>query len=250
MEQLKEIANKSNISSASGLIATTALFILMHSILFSVLFVGSWIPNVMPEYALGVFTYVVFLTIEIVLVSSDTLYYGNPSKNRYARAFQKGFPSKHIAGRFHLSKEEAKFYWFSIFNSWANKEHPLHEQWKRTLRRGYSCRFIYYVIRFLEILSLSCVAVTLLSFVTFGFTGTNLNVLETRFLIQYVFTAYVLLLYLVIRLANRTVPGHLTGVWRRFAEINHLHIQWIDHNIRSITALRRMVAAEPRQRLA
>jgi len=240
MEQLKELTSRSGISSKRELIAATALFILIHSVAFSVLFVGSWTSSVLPEYVGYPLIYIIFLTIEIVLASSDTLYYGDPTKSRYARAFQEHFPSKHLARKFHLKEREAQHYWFNdIFNVWANPQHPHHDQWKRTISRGYSCRFIYYVIRFLEILLAACVAMILLQTVSSYLIDGRVSLLNVEFFSKYAFTLCVVVLYLVIRLTNRTSRGHLTGVWRRFAEINQLHIEWIDHNIKSTKDLQR-----------
>jgi len=52
------------------------------------------------------------------------------------------------------------------------------------------------------------------------------------------YTILILLLYVVAKKNNRISENKLTGVWRRYAEINSIHIKWIDDNIKSVEELK------------
>jgi len=175
----------------------------------------------------------------LLLFSSDILYYENPEKNKYAKAFQLHWPSKYIAQKFGLSQQNASFYWFEkLFNTWKEPNHPRHSQWERTLKRGYACRFVYYCIRFFEILLCISIIATVVQEVAFKkfqieFFQSNIGL---KWKISFIIL--IALLYIFIRVTNRTSPGKLTGVWRRYAEINKMHIQWIEDNIESLEELK------------
>lgn len=49
-----------------------------------------------------------------------------------------------------------------------------------------------------------------------------------------VFVVSIGLLYLAFRLTNKPSIGNLTGVWKQYAEVNQLHISWIDENIKTL----------------
>jgi len=169
------------------------------------------------------------------IFSSDKLYYADPERDRYARAFQAYWPSKHIAEKFDLSQKDANYYWFEkLFNTWADPEHLRHEQRERTFQRGYECRYVYYCLMLFAVLFwVSAATTVLLKILTRCFRVLAFeSEIELGWKIGFV--ALMGFLYVVLRLSNRTSLRNLTGVWRRYAEVNELHIRWIDENIRSL----------------
>ena len=102
-----------------------------------------------PDWLLYLSVSVIFYLLRLLLFSADLLYYGDPEKNKYVKAFQMYWPSRHLASKFNFPQEDASFYWFDkFFSTWDNPDHPRNSQWKRTLIRGYSCRFTLATISF------------------------------------------------------------------------------------------------------
>ena len=229
-----------NPESKEGLEALTALLILVFSLAFCYIFIipfnlfDNW-----PEWLLYLVVIAIFYLLKFFLFSSDILYYGNPGKNKYVKAFQTYWPSKHIATKFNLSQEDAEFYWHeNLFNTWREHNHPRHSQWERTLRRGYACRLVYYCIHFFGILLWISISVTLLQEILSQRLQMQVFASDISLGWKLGFIIFVALLYILIRLTNKTSPDNLTGVWRRYAEINQMHIKWIDGNIASIYELK------------
>lgn len=228
--------------SRKGLEGLTALVVLALVLIFCHIFIiplnlfENW-----PNLVLYLAAFVIFYVVRVLLFSSDVLYYGDPERNRYAKAFQMYWPSRHLASRFKLSQEDASFYWFEkVFNGWADPSHPRNSQWRRTLIRGYSCRFVYYCVKFLEILLWISLGVTLLHEIVPRLFGIDVLMTSISLGWRIGFLVFVALLYIVTRSTNRTSPTNLTGVWRRYAEINKMHIRWIDENISSLDDLRNL----------
>lgn len=229
-----------NIYTKRGLICLTALFILVFALFFCFIFlVPLNLLEVWPDWLLYLVVFVIFFMLQIVLFSRDVLYYGDPRKNRYAKAFQMYWPSKYIATKFHLSQKDASFYWFEkYFNAWRNSKHPRHSQWERTLRRGYSCRFVYYSLKFFEILLAISIGATLIQEIVSKLFRVPISTTGMRLWWRVIFILFIVLLYAIVRVSNRASPSKLTGVWKRYAEINQMHIKWIDENIKSINDLK------------
>lgn len=226
--------------SKRGLEGLTALVILIFSMVFSHIFIIplSLLEN-LPNWFLYLTIFVIFCMLVLFLFSSDILYYGDPKKNRYVRAFQEYWPSKHISKEFNLEQDEASHYWFeNFFNTWRDPNHPRHSQWERTLRRGSACRFVYYCIKFFEILLWISVSITLLQEVLFKKLQIEVFLSNIGLGWKIFFIILITLLYVFIRATNRTSPEKLTGAWRQYAEINKMHIQWIDDNIQSLNYLK------------
>jgi len=226
--------------SKRGLESLTALFIFVFGSIFCHMFVVSLgIFDEWPSWLLYGAVSVVFYLVVVLIFSADVLYHGNPEKNKYVRAFQYYWPSRHIAERFGIPLEDARYYWFeNYFNRWKVEDDSRHGQWERTLRRGYSCRFIYYCVRCLEILLWLSVLLTLGQETLSRVVQVKILRTNTGLAGKVAFIAFVALLYVIIRAKNRTAPADLGGVWKRYAEINKMHRKWIDENISSVDELR------------
>lgn len=225
-----------------GLQALIALIILIFSLLFVNIFIIS--VNILKgvfgwDLLLYPLTPILMYIIIVVLFSSDILYNGDPNENSYVRAFQSSWPSKYIAQKFKITEKEAMHYWFeNFFNTWRNPNYPRHDQWERTLKRGYSCRFIYYFIKFLDILIiLSLFLLFLIEGMPRIFPDFKLTS-ETNVWIKIGFIVFIFFVDLYIRLSNKTSPNHMTGVWKKYEEINEMHMRWINDNILTIEDLR------------
>lgn len=231
-ETIGKLLDMASPYSRRGLEGLTALVILTFSLIFCHIFI---IPlsffETWPKWLLHLVIFVIFYLLRFFLFSGDKLYYGNPEKDKYVRAFQMYWPSKLIATKFNMSMEDAKFHWFETFNTWKNKDHPRHSQWERTMRRGYACRFVYYCIKFFEVLLWVSVLVTSLQEVLLRKFKMQIFISEVSLEWRIGFIIFVVLFYITIRLTNKTSPTDLIGVWRRFAEINKMHRAWIDNNI-------------------
>lgn len=202
----------------------------MLSLIFAQIFIIPlrWFED-WPHWLLYLIIPSIFYLLRVLIFSSDKLYYGDPSKNVYVRAFQLYWPSRHLAKKFNLKIEDASRYWLgNVFNKWAAPGHQQHQQWQRTLKRGYSCRLVYYCIKFSSFLFWVSLAVIVLEVLI---TPTNGLAWKIGFMVV------LGLVYILLRMRNRTSPDNLTGVWRRFAEINKMHIHWIEQNIKSMSEL-------------
>lgn len=241
---IKEIINKliDLISpySKKGLENLTGITIIVFSLIFCYIFIVSLeVFQNFPSWLLYLATPAIFYLITVNLFSSDTLYYGDPGKNKYVRAFQMYLPSKHISEKFNLDIEKAKNYWFeNIFNTWSRADHPRYEQRIRTFRRGYACRFVYYSIKFLGILFWISILLTLTQEILIRLIHSDFIMTSVGLGYRIGFIMLIGLVYILIRITNKTSPSNMTGVWRRFAEINKMHIHWIDENIKSIDDLK------------
>lgn len=219
----------------------TAFFILIFSLIFCNIFL---IPITFltdfPDWLLYPFFWVIMYIITILVFSDDVLYYGCPN-NKYVKAFQSNWPSKHIAEKFSISQKDASYYWLeNFFNKWANPKHPRNVQYKRTLQRGYECRFIYYCIKFLNILVIFSISIVILTEIVFPripfFADIRYDV-QVNSAIPFILL--IVFVNILLRIGNKTKPDKLTGVWKRFEEINKMHIKWIDDNITSFDKLKR-----------
>jgi len=240
---LDKIDNIISPESKSGLEGLTAILILVFSLIFSHIFI---IPlNILanfPNWIVYIGVCTIFYMLKLLLFSSDKLYYGDPNKNKYVKAFQLHWPSKHIAKKFSIPLDDAFYYWYEkLFNTWRNPSHERHCQYVRSLRRGYSCRFVFYSLRFFEVLLWISFPLTLLQL------SKEISALKSDKLLFWMninlggaiaYILFVLIFYILIRGSNKTNPTNLGGVWRRYDEINKMHIKWIDENIDSIEKLK------------
>jgi len=243
-DAVKQLISAMGLTSRNRLMLLTSGTILLFAGMFACVFIlplnlFSQLPQSLQDLS-GIIqsvggTIVITFMLATWIFSSDELYYADPEKNRYVRAFQVYWPSKHIAERFDLNQEDADYYWFEkLFNIWADPEHPRHEQRERTFQRGYACRYVYYYLKlFVALFWVSAATTVLLEILTrlFGILAFESKVgLGWRI----GFVVVVGFLYIILRCSNRTSLSNLTGVWRRYAEVNKLHIRWIDENIKSL----------------
>jgi len=239
-EIFQKIIDNINIDSKKGLEGTTAFIILIFSLIFTLVFILplDFFINCPSSY-LYIIVYAVFYLLKIFLFSSDILYYGDSTKNKYTKAFQAYWPSKHIAKKFNLSEKDASYYWFeNFFNKWKDPNNLRNCQWERTLKRGYACRLVYYFVRILELLMIiSIIFILIETFIPILF---KIEVLKFAYSFNWrlSYTILILLLYTITKKNNRISENELTGVWRRYAEINLMHIKWIDDNIKSVGELK------------
>lgn len=230
--RITDIFKGIDIYTKRGLEGYTAFVVIVLSSLFFFIFIIPFdVLHGIPNWILYLMTEFVFLLIKLILFSDDKLYYSDPPKNQYAKAFQKYWPSIYMQNKFNLDKQKADYYWFEkIFNKWKNPNHPRHQQWQRTIRRGFRCRFVYYFIRCVEFLIILS-SVCLLVYIIIVKNYSNL-------ILQVSYIVFLIILYIVFRSANRTDLDNLRGVWRQYREINELHIQFIDDNFHTIDDLK------------
>lgn len=97
-----------------------------------------------------------------LLFGLDHLGYGNPATSKPHRFFTHYWLSTYAVIRYGLNRDEANRLFFDdFFNKRANKEHPQHGHWRRSFKRSYTCRLIYYLHWFLLAFVLLAIASTL-----------------------------------------------------------------------------------------
>jgi hypothetical protein len=239
-ELIKKFVEAAGPYSKRGLELLTALFIFIFASVFCHVFILSLaVFDSWPGWLIYGGCSVILYSLVVFIFSSDALYYDDPKKNKYARAFQLYSPSTYISEKFGISVEDARYYWFeNYFNVWRKNGHPRHNQWERTLRRGYSCRFVYYCIRCLEILLILSVFFIFGQELPHRLFEVRILRTDSSLLVRIAFVVFLTLIYFVIRVKNRTKPERISGVWKHFAEINKMHRKWIDENIHSLGELK------------
>jgi hypothetical protein len=233
-ELIKELTSLIDPETRKGLLFLTGTSILALTALFFTGFVGT-VPGAhdvlkqfsLPDWAYGLMFLLLVYVLFVVIASDDTLYYGNPKHNRFARAFQRNLPSKHLSVALGTDNETATYLWFNEFNKWGDPKNERHEDWKRTFQRGYSCRLIYYLWVFGRNLLCLCGAWLAVEAFLFFYYGRPVANIEAKITVVLV----IVLLILSLGICNRTKAGSATGVWRRFDEINERHCSWIDRNL-------------------
>jgi hypothetical protein len=240
----KQLSEMLSLETSAGLQLLSALVILGWGLLFAHLFVVDLrLFETVPTWILSLVVVTTLAVIRVMLASTDTLLYGDSTADKYTRAFQANLPSRYIADKFGISKQDAEFYWYEgLFNRWSDPKQPRHSQWARTLRRGYACRFVYHTLVLLKVLIVLSTVLTLLvavSMVVPALCMLHTVGPESGLGERISFIVVLLVFYLFVRLTNRTSPQHPSGVWRRFAEINQLHAKWIDENVASLEDLQR-----------
>lgn len=104
----------------------------------------------------------------------------------------------------------------------------MYGQWKRTFDRGYQCRFVYYslkVLGFFSLLSFAYIGGEIIYSISINKQFSILN-----FPWKVIFFGVVLISYIFLLKHNSVYNNQLKGVWQKYAEINKLHINWIDDN--------------------
>jgi hypothetical protein len=217
-------------NSKHGLRFLTAAFVIIVVVVFVLAFVNPlpWLAKF--ELWIVILAAVALAIVSVLLFSDDTLYYDSPEKNAYAKAFQKRWPSRHIAEILHIDLSTASTIWFSEFNKLNSADSDGHVQWSKTFQRGYQCRLVYHMLKLSRRMFL--IGVLLLELEALLWWGCDYRLMaEETLWSRIAFVAGAALLWLYLRLTSRINPERLTGVWRRFEEINELNIAWADKNI-------------------
>lgn len=230
---LDKLLSLINPETAQGLRNLTAAFMVALALIFYYVFIGP-VDVIERMGGWGILILVIgAATLVVLLFSQDRLYYGDPRKSKYVRAFQARFPSAYLADRLSIDVETAKSVWLQKFNEWGSKRHPMHSQRLRTLQRGYACRFVYLILKSLAIVFGLSAVILAAEGVCRWWLACHLlpegSLLE-RALVLCALGA----IWVYIRSTNRIREGSLTGVWQRYAEINDLNCHWIDENLASL----------------
>ena len=168
------------------------------------------------------------------------MYYGDPKKNHYTKAFKYYLPSKYIAKKFNIDTKEAEKNWWIVFNSWEDTKDKNYHNRQRTFERGFTCRFVYYIIKSFELIILLMVIFIILHFFSDKFDHFSYVISSFNIILKISILFLCVIIYIFLRLSNNTNINKLNGVWKRFAEINQNHIKWIDNNIRSLEDFKRI----------
>jgi hypothetical protein len=161
------------------------------------------------------------------IFSQDRLATG---RNRYAEFFRQLLPSRYLAQELQCGQNIANEIWFSVFNTWRSPDHPRHSQWLSTFRRTYSCRFVYYLQRWL-------LGASLVFLVTLALDGLyrrswagDGGVLDGMWFVKAALVVTTFCGGIYIRLTNRIGPRP-TGCWFQLKEIEEIHQAWLQENI-------------------
>ena len=234
-KEMKDLLSKIDITSKRGLQFFTAVAILVPAIFFIHLFIvpltEEYLKSYWLSYPLG---YIILTFLQFIIFSTDTLYERHDRISKYAKAFQVHWPSNYVAEKFKVPQEKADYCWFQhVFNHWQDSSHPMNQQYKRTLRRGYSCRFVYYFVKFLEFL----IVISVVTFIAWRALETlypqHIKIEQNMFG-QVIFIVVIAVLYIVMTRGNSVNLSRLKGVWYQYGEINKMHRQWIDENMQTI----------------
>ncbi len=241
-EIINKIISKVDTNTPLGLKALTSLIILTFSFVFTHIFIFDLeLFDDFPTWLLYLLIFVSYYFIQMILFSGDILYTGKPEVNKYVKIFQKKWPSRYIAEKFEISIKDANYYWFqNFFNKWKKSESNMNEQVKRTFKRGYECRLVYYCIRFFQtIFVFSLIMIIVHNYQIFLLLlGEKVKIEFSDIQLQIGFIILILLIYMLIYLSNNPIYNNPKGVWQKYNEINEFHRKWIDDNIKSVDDLK------------
>jgi len=228
-----KLAEQINPETKAGLRVLTVLGILGGVLLFVAYFVRP-IAAVdeaikregVPDWPFYLGSAVLVFVLVIVLFSHDFLYHGDPTTDKYVKAFQSNWPSKEVASLLGVDSEHASHLWFMEFNRWADESHGMHEVWKKTLQRGYACRMVFYLLVVSKWAFVSAVAYLVVEAVL----KLRLELEWARpggiaFRIMFVIGSG--LVALALRYTNGVTASGPRGVWRRYNEINRMSCRWV-----------------------
>jgi len=115
-----------------------------------------------------------------------------------------------------------------------------HQQWFKTLERGFECRFVYYIIKtFKWVFVISFILTFLIFLINFFEIKTNVTIIDAYFQnhsdlsnpIYFTVTCFIVyILFLVCNYPSKKKPR---GCFFKYNEINQLNIDWIKDNISS-----------------
>ncbi|HAF61272.1 MAG TPA: hypothetical protein DCK95_02985 [Anaerolineaceae bacterium] len=165
------------------------------------------------------------LLIYTLIVSTDKLADIN-SKSKYAKAFQRYWPSRYISEHFDIDINSANYIWFEKnFNTWEKSDSSRNSQYKRTFERGYQCRLVYYLIIVLSLFIIFSAIQLIIEFIVM-----KQFLLIDNYLWKCIFLGIALVSYLTVKGSNKIKEDKKSGVWKKYDEINQLHIDWIEEN--------------------
>jgi hypothetical protein len=229
-ELLKKILNSMNNETKDGLRNITSIFLISVFIVFVILFIKPiTIINTaldfveFPQWLLLLLASVIVYIVNIIIFSSDTLYYGQ-NKNDYSKAFQENWPSKYIMKEYGLNEAEATYKWFIEFNKWKEATHEMNQQRVSTFSRGFSCRLVYYIIRTSQVFFILSIAMIIGEIIVRNCIKANI-IEKGAFVIRILFCVIMAFIWIICRYLNS--PKKKNGVWARFDENNLLIMQWI-----------------------
>lgn len=233
---LDKIIESINPETKSGLRVLTAVLIVCLVAIFLICFIlpiefvrnSIDILKIPRTFLVLLFSASIYLII-ILIFSADTLYYGDPQKNIYAKTFQAFWPSRYLAKTLDISFENASNLWFNEFNKWKGSNNPNHELWLKTLQRGYFCRLVYYLLYYSSLIIFFSLLLLILELISRKYNFIWIN--SSTFLPRILFIICVSCFWLIVRLTNRLKWKGPSGVWRRYNEINRMNIEWVKSNI-------------------
>lgn len=228
MSAIEKMLSKIDVHSKKGITYYTAATIFLMICIFSHVFFYSFTEDLVKSSVIFLaIAAICTAAIEIILFSYDPLY-NSKSQNAYVTTFRMYWPSLYFSKKYNISEDKAKFIWFSIFNEWESPSHPKHSDWKRTLKRGFWCRYIiymYYISSFLIFASISIALIQLLLVyefkvdLTFG-KGYGNKVLFIIGMLLWVF---------LLKKVNNPDPENMTGALKNYAEANKMNIEYAEN---------------------
>jgi len=235
-------------NTESGLKWLTAFLTLVPMIIFGSWFVLPLLPNVAvklpPSLTYSGVTLLALLVLQVLYASLDVLQTRDPRDNRWAATFQARWPSRHLQDRFQVSKKEATYYWFQIFNAAKSPSHPLHEYRSRALQRGFSCRLIYILIVFCRWASLAGVFWLVCEVAIIAIQrhlGHPLSEYHASVALRIVFTVLVGGIAWVLCRHYQPTKVQPSGPWYLYNEVNDIMISWLDEQFADVEELKAYV---------
>lgn len=215
---------------------TTSLIILVLLFGFAYAFFGVLIQeNGIASSALLI---VLFLLIKGVITDNDILYSGDPTKNKYVRAFQANLPTNYIVEEFNVEMPEAKSLWYNIFNKWKSEDHAMHSNWKKSLERGFKCRMVYLIIitfRFMFWVStITTLTIFLINRFEIKFNNQSIDsyfATHSNYTPMIIYSFICLAVFLTFLFINYPKKNKPRGCFLRFNEMNESNIDWLKRNI-------------------
>lgn len=173
-----------------------------------------------------------------LLFASDPLATGT---DKEAEFFRSQYASQFFVDRFKVGEGIEKHMWFTLFNSWANPQHRMHDGYVRTFERSYSCRLLVYLRRGLWVFVTFGLLLTSWPFIIRHFAMIEARtvqdiLLSGEFLARSLLVAIALLVLLYLYGTNR-LPNERhsrpSGCWWKWREINQMHMAFLEDLMRN-----------------
>ena len=182
----------------------------------------------------------IFFLIKSLIADYDPLYSGDPEKNKYTKAFQSNLPTEYIMTTYDVEMREAKSLWYNVFNKWEEKGHEMHYNWKTTLRRGFKCRMVHFVIKSFRIMFfLALLSIGIIVFVNKLKVNFEIEAIDKYFRdhvdlgIPIFYAIMCILISIIFQIVNNPNERQPKGCYLRFNEINLLNVDCLRQNINS-----------------